>query len=577
MNTQRPVSAITRGRDHLAAWLDAQPRNFYLDDPFFRGLVHRHADGAWDASMEERLTAFGALCATELDAAAAISNCPWNLPRLERYDGIGRRNESIEVHPSYHDCGRIIYESGMMGEYARPGGFLRSLAFFHLSSMCGEAGHNCPVACTAGIIRSLQALGTDELKQRFLPGLYADVYRERLDGAQFLTEVQGGSDVGANGTRAHRDPDGTWRIVGEKWFCSNANADLILMTARYADDVDGTRGLGLFLVPRFLDTGEANGFRLRRLKDKLGTRSMPSAEIDFEGAFAWCLGEVEDGFKNMMTHVINTSRVYNAIAVGGAARRAAFVASTYARHRHAFGQPVADYPLAQELMAFVNAESAGILASSFDLVALSDRVDQRSATAEELGYFRFAVNVNKMRTSRSAVEITLTGIELLGGNGAIESFSPMPRLHRDMIVCENWEGTHNTLTAQVVRDMARFEVHRPWVATMQRRWSAIDTGTLEPLRDHQLAGLETLRTQLEEIVTLDPALAPLRMRRLMDATGFAMYVLGLAEQARFELRESGDERAWNAARWLHNHRCTSWAPALPVDELELLRRVSEGP
>ncbi len=260
MNTRHERASATSaghdaGRADLAAWQAAQPSNFYTADAFLARTLERLAGDGLDARMRAALDTFGATCAGPLDHAAAVNNRPWNLPRLERFDAIGRRDESIENHPSYHDAGRHIYESGIIAELGAPGGFLRGQALMYLSSHCGEAGHNCPVACTAGIVKSLQALGTPALRERFLPRLLSRSYDERLDGAQFLTEVQGGSDVGANATRAvHLDGD-RWAIHGEKWFCSNANADLILMTARFDDARDGTSGLGLFLVPRFLDDG----------------------------------------------------------------------------------------------------------------------------------------------------------------------------------------------------------------------------------------------------------------------------------------------------------------------------------
>ena len=526
------MDAIDVGREDLAAWVAAQPKNFFSEDPLIPALLTRLLASEDRAAMLRRLEDFGALCAGPMDEAATVNNRNENLPRLERYDRIGRRTEGVEHHPSYHDVGRMIYESGMMSEYGRPGGFLRSLAFFLLSSHCGEAGHNCPVACTAGIIKSLQGLGSEDLRATYLPRLLSPRYAERFDGAQFLTEVQGGSDVGANATRAEPAVDGTWRVFGEKWFCSNADADLFLMTARWSEERDGTSGLGLFLVPRRLSDGSTNAFHIRRLKDKLGTRSMPSGEIDFAGAVAWALGEPSEGFKNMMRFVINVSRIYNGVAVTGTARRAWHVARTYAAHRRAFGRPIGEYALVQDNLADLEAFSAETLLGSFLLVPMLDDAEAGALSADEQAFLRMGTNLHKRRSAMTATACVLQGIEVLGGNGAIESFSILPRLLRDAIVCENWEGTHHTLTAQVLRDMARYRLHEPFLRVLEQRLgclscpaTAAERALLASSVRHAHDALDGLR---EDAGTHD---APLRLKPWMDTLAWQLAGLAFLEQA----------------------------------------------
>lgn len=519
------MSRIDSGRNDLAAWLDAQPENFYLDDPLLRDCIRRLLPAEELDDMEERLAAFGAECAGSLDRAVELNNRPHNLPRLERYDGIGRRLEEVEHHPSFHEAGAIIYGSGMMGEYAKPGGFLRSLSLFSLSSKCGEAGHNCPVACTAGVVQSVAALGSPDLKSRFMERLYSADYWEKLDGAQFLTEVQGGSDVGANSTWAKKDEHGNWRIYGEKWFCSNANADLIVMTARVDDGHGGTKGLGLFLVPRQLENGDINAFYLRRLKDKLGTRSMASGELDFDGAFAWALGETEEGFRNMMRFVISVSRIYNGVAVAGIARRAWHIAKGYAEHRRAFGQPIIDYEIVRYDIEELEAISSTIMMASLDLTQWMDKSRAGELNEAEEAFLRTAVNLHKRRSSMSATECALKGIEILGGNGAIESFSIMPRLLRDAIVCENWEGTHNTLIAQVLRDMHRYQMHEPYLQVLALRLNALSSEHTADFRERLAQRLDEASEQLRDILAQDPNKAALAMRRASDTLTWLYYSL----------------------------------------------------
>src|SRR5262249_43953173 len=160
-----------------------------------------------------------------------------------------------------------------------------------------------------------------------------------------------------------KDENGNWRISGEKWFCSNANADLILMTARYDPSIAGTKGLGLFLVPALLDSHEQNRYTFRRLKDKLGTRSLATAEMDFHQAYAIPIGKPEDGFKILMDNVLHSSRLFNTVCVLGMARRAYHIAMAYANHRMAFGHPIIDYPLVQENLARIKVENVSLTAS----------------------------------------------------------------------------------------------------------------------------------------------------------------------------------------------------------------------
>ena len=466
-----------RGRSALNEWRESQPKNFF-DNHHLESVLRRHWRKAQWQAHRPTLEHYGLISAGPLDEAAIINNRAHNLPLLERYSDLGDRIESIEHHPAYHACGKAIYEDGkVIAAYKEEEPNLLAQALFYISSHVGEAGHNCPVACTAGVVKALRAQGSPELQAAYLPGLLTHHYVDRLDGAQFLTEVQGGSDVGANCVEARPDGEamGTtrWKIFGEKWFCSNADADLILMTARVQDGPDGTRGLGLFLVPRILPDHTPNNFMMRRLKDKLGTRSMPSAEIDFQGATAYAVGPVDAGFATVINHVINTSRLYNTVGCTGIARRATLIARGYAEHREAFGQPVIAYPLMQEMLASMYATEAALLSGSMLLANELDRVETGQADEVRRGALRIAINLSKMRSCQHSHRVVLTGIETLGGNGAIESFSILPRLMRDNIVYENWEGTHNTLLAQTLRDCARHRLHEALAAWLDVQLEAV--------------------------------------------------------------------------------------------------------
>ncbi|MFL5932120.1 MAG: acyl-CoA dehydrogenase family protein [Gaiellaceae bacterium] len=351
----------------------------------------------------------------------------------------------VEFDEAYHRAGRAVWATGIVGT-----GASEQAALFHEVAQAGEGGHACPVVCTAGLVRALRTHASDELRERFLPPLLETDYDLAQRGAQFLTERHGGSDVGANRVEAVAGGE-VWRLYGEKWFCSVADADQFLVTARPRGAPEGTRGIGCFLVP----SGEG-GFRIRRLKDKLGTRALATGEIEFEGAVAYPLGPLEDGFR-IAASVLNTSRWLNAVGSSGLMRRAWRVASEFAAEREAFGRVITEFPLVRENLAVMRAETEGAAASTAELTRLVEQIDRGEASDGDVAWHRVLVNANKFVTSLAATNVVRRAIETLGGNGTIEDFSPLPRLYRDAIVFESWEGTHNVLCAQVLRDLARFD------------------------------------------------------------------------------------------------------------------------
>jgi alkylation response protein AidB-like acyl-CoA dehydrogenase len=375
--------------------------------------------------------------AVSSDFDAAVAECERHPPRL--VDG------EVEFHPAYHEAGQIVWATGIVGAPAR-----EQASLFHRLAQAGEGGHACPVVCTAGLVRALRTRASAELRERFLPPLLETDYDSAQRGAQFLTERHGGSDVGANRVEAVPDGD-AWRLHGEKWFCSVADADQFLVTARPRGAPEGTRGIGCFLVLR-----AGGGFRIRRLKDKLGTRALATGEIEFEGAVAYPLGPLEEGFRTAVS-VLNTSRWLNAVGSAGLMTRAYDEAAAFAGEREAFGGPIARFPLVRENLAVMRSEAAAALASSQHLTELVARIDEGEAADEDVAWHRILVNANKVVTSLAATKVCRRGIEALGGNGTIEDFSPLPRLYRDAIVFESWEGTHNVLCAQVLRDLAKLD------------------------------------------------------------------------------------------------------------------------
>lgn len=448
----------TSARAALESWRRAFPADPFTEDTGLQAILDRHLSNDRLESLRTSAGEFARDVVSVVGPAASRYEQRGHLPELVRWDGLGRRTEEVSFDPSYHEAGRAVWRSGLVSLSREPGRAYEQAVLLYLLSLEGEAGHACPATCTVGLARALRRVADDQVRDRFLPALVDPDYETAERGSQFLTEVQGGSDVGANMCTALPTGDGhTWRVSGEKWFCSVADADQFFVTARVPGDQTGTRGLGSFVVPRLVD-GEPNGFSLRRLKDKLGTRGLASGEIDFDGSLAWPVGPVAEGFKTAVGVVLNTSRWMTALGAAGMMRRAVLEARAYARHREAFGHPIEDFPAVRARVVDMTTVQIAALHLCFELTRLEDLIDGGQANENDVLLHRFCVNVVKYLVSLQATDVVHSGIEVLGGNGAIEDFSVLPRLYRDAIVYESWEGAHNVLVAQVLNDCRRLPI-----------------------------------------------------------------------------------------------------------------------
>ncbi|MEN8114287.1 MAG: acyl-CoA dehydrogenase family protein [Actinomycetota bacterium] len=465
--------AFQTARTAFNAWRADFPDDPYAADPHLDLVNARYLSEERLAGVREMGSAFGRTVVEDL--GPLVESYQRHDPELVKYDGLGNRTEEIRFDPAYHEAGALLWASGLLRDAGTPGLSFEQATTFYLASLEGEMGHMCAATCTTGTTRVLRRSASQLIKDEYLPALTEIDAGTAIRGSQFLTEVQGGSDVGSVASAAIDHGDGTWRITGEKWFCSIADGDAFLVLARPEGAHPGTRGLGCFLIPRLIN-GEPNGFSIRRLKDKLGTVSMASAEIDFDDAIAYQVGDVDAGFKIMVTAMLNTSRWMNALGDVGIMRRAYLEASAYTRHREAFGQRIADFPLVRRQIAQIKAEWLAALHSTWHLTALDEAVDLGTAGDYDVAFHRYLVNANKLACSLAATQTVREAIEILGGNGAIETFSVLPRLLRDAVVYEQWEGTHNTLTAQVVRDLGRLDL----TATVIDRTATMLKGIADP-------------------------------------------------------------------------------------------------
>lgn len=423
--------------------IPAPPGENYWDVcPDFRALCRRKLSDAAFAWAEPQLSAMGEQAAKIVAPLAAIADR--ESPRLVTHDARGERISRVEYHASYREMERIAYGSGMIAMKYTTHDHSREAPFigFALGYMFGmaECGLYCPVCMTDGVARVLTRHGTHEQVMRVVPHLTSTDPRSLWTGGMWLTERAGGSDVGANQTVARKDADGTWRLTGHKWFCSNVDAEAVLVTAR-VNGGEGTKGSRTFL----LETRGNPGVVIERLKPKLGVRSMATGEVTLTDAPA-----EEVGSFAAMTDMLNLSRLYNAVASVSLISRAVLESRTYIERREAFGRPVIEFPLAQETFFDIEAEHVGAMLLTFEAVDALCRADAGDEDAAKL--LRVLTPIVKAVTGKLAVPCVSEAMELMGGNGYIEE-SAMPRLLRDAQVLPIWEGTTNILVLDALRVM----------------------------------------------------------------------------------------------------------------------------
>lgn len=423
---------------------DSRGLDLFAADPGFRALVELHLEPALAAHLMPHLERLGAMAGAELDEWALEADK--NPPVL--------RGQRIEKHPAYRRLEEVAFSTYGLAAMSHRAGVLGwpeplppvakyALTYLYVQA---EFGVCCPLSMTDALTRTIRKFADPALVARYLPALTSQDMDTLVQGAMFMTEQQAGSDVGATRTRAVRSGE-AWALYGEKWFCSNADAGLALVLARPEGAPEGTRGLSLFLMPRVLPDGSPNHFRIVRLKDKLGTRDMPSSEIVLEGALAYLVGDPERGFVQM-ADMINMSRLSNGVRAAGLMRRALTEALFVARHRIAFGRRLIELPLMRrqllKLMLPAEAARSVMFYAALELA----KADAGDETARRR--VRVLTPLLKFRACRDARRATGDAMEVRGGVGYTEEWSD-PRLVRDAHLGSIWEGTSNIVALDVMR------------------------------------------------------------------------------------------------------------------------------
>ena len=546
-------SAAPRGSDHLA--LDCRGMNFYRIDRGLQDLLKLYMDAPMRDHFEPHYDRLGELAGGKLDELAEVADK--HPPVLHARDRFGRDEDWIEYHPAYRAMEQIAFGEFGLHAMSHRGGVLgwdealpliAKYAFTYLFVQA-EFGLMCPVSVSDTSIFVINRYGSDDLKNRLLPRMLSQGLATMWKGTQFMTEKAGGSDVGALETTARND-NGAWRLYGDKWFCSHADADVALLLARPEGAQAGTRGLALFALPRRLENGARNSYRIVRLKDKLGTKSMASGEIMLEGALAYLVGDVRNGFKQMMDQV-NLSRLSHGVRAAAMMRRCLNESLQVARTRNAFGKKLIEMPLVKKQLMKIMVPTEQALS----MYAYTAHVMGRANAGEEgaSNILRLLTPLYKFRACRDNIRVATGAMEMRGGNGYIEDFVNA-RLVRDAHVGVLWEGTSNIAALDAIaRAVGKMHSHEALA------------GSLKTLLRESSELTQKFRARLDETIDRATTFATEVASReehedwARVAAG-ALYHMTTAVLMAWEAAHSGNGKRLLLSRMILEHRLTAEDP-----------------
>ncbi|MBS8266599.1 isovaleryl-CoA dehydrogenase [Mesobacillus boroniphilus] len=513
--------------------------NFYQEEPQFRALLKELLDEEFFAYADKELMEYGEKCANDIDQRARFTDREGQ-PKLIKFDAYGEDISEVWVNDGYRKTVEDSYNTGIVGyvhkeipKLGRKGNYIYSYAQGYLLSQT-EPGFYCPVTLTMATAYLLDQYASPELKEKFLPHVLSTGDTTLFEGATFLTERQGGSDVGANVVKAVQTAEG-YKLYGEKYFASNAGmCGVAMVLARKEGAPSGTKGLTLFAVPWRKEDGKLNGIKIRRLKDKLGVKAVPSAEVEFEGAEAFVVGDPTKGFYYMM-EALNLSRVCNTVASLGIMRRAYSEARQYALKRDAFGKKLADFPMIKESLVKMAVKLEVETRTVFKYLPLFEKVirNEPGVSEKDIVLNRLYIALLKKETAEQAVHFAHEAIEMHGGNGYIEDFVT-PRLLRDAQVLTVWEGTANILGLEVLRLMEKFNAGELFLQEIKGRISGMESEFAKQVQTG-VEQLESLLTSLNHASADHKTFHSKRVAELMVKIFECVTAL--------EYAESGDERA----------------------------------
>lgn len=424
--------------------------NQYDDDRVLCAYLQRALPPEILREVEPSLREMGELSGGELYQLQLADRL--NEPVLTQWDAWGERIDRIEITPLWKVAERLAAEKGVVAAaYDTPYGRFSRLYQFALAYLFHPSTdvYSCPLAMTDGAAQTLLRARNEDLLDRAFHHLTSRDPAQFWTSGQWMTELTGGSDVGLSETVARQDTNGNWRLYGRKWFTSATSSQMALTLARPEGNDPGGRGLALFYVETRDAHGRLQNITVNRLKDKLGTRKVPTAELTLDGVPAWPVTELANGVRNIVP-MLHLTRTWNSISAAAFMRRGLALARDYARKRVAFGAPLIQKPLHADTLAGLQAEMEAAFHLTFYLVELIGLDEAGEITGDGRDLLRLLTSIAKLTTGRQAVAVTSEVLEMFGGAGYVED-TGLPLLLRDAQVLPIWEGTTNVLALDTLR------------------------------------------------------------------------------------------------------------------------------
>lgn len=433
----------------LSDYTGVTGKNFFAETKILSEAFELNSENttaAYLTDVKNHLSGLGYLLGGEVNELTIACHKEGKWGELIQYDRFGNRIDEVRYAPEQVRLRKIFYDHGVVNLDCHPGwkhefSIPHRMALAILTNMNGEGGVACPLAMTEGLIHALRAIGTEEQKERFLPMLTAPDSTSHFMAGQYVTERVGGSNVGANRTIATLQNDGSYKLNGEKWFCSNPG-DVWVTTAK----LEGTNTVGLFLVGRLKKDGSLNGCRLLRKKDIIGSKGKITVESIYEDCEATALGRPAHGLANLIRYILRTSRLHVICGGLGHIGRAVMEAEAYVAAREAYGNKLSGFPSVQRTL-----DEMRMLRTVLTLVSF--RAFRCSENEEPLELM--LVPLLKLIVTQYSAVVVKEAMILHGGNGILGDFSVLPRVLNDAIINETWEGTHALLAEHAIHAAKR--------------------------------------------------------------------------------------------------------------------------
>jgi alkylation response protein AidB-like acyl-CoA dehydrogenase len=521
--------------------------NQYEDDRVLRSYLRRTLAPEMLLEIEPSLVEMGRLAGGDLYRMQLADRL--NEPVLTHWDAWGNRIDQIELTPLWRVAEQVAAEHGLVATAyeRRHGRFSRihQCALAYLFTPSTDI-YSCPLAMTDGAARTLLSSGNQALINRAVPHLTSRNAEEFWTSGQWMTESTGGSDVGLTETIARQDDEGTWRLYGRKWFTSATTSQMALTLARPAGNGPGGQGLALFYIETRDENGRLRNIQINRLKDKLGTRKVPTAELTLEGTPAQLVKGTTDGVRSI-TPMLNVTRLWNGISAVSLMRRGLALALDYARKRVAFGAPLVEKPLHLDTLARLQAEAEAAFHLAFYVAELTGLFETSEINDEQTSLLRLLTPLMKLTTAKQAVMVTSEVLEAFGGAGYVED-TGLPVLLRDAQVLPIWEGTTDVLSLDALRalgaDNLAFQTLKAEVCRL-----------LETARENKLAAaarvarlaLEHAESWLAQTRKEGQAAMEAGARGFAMTLGRIMELALLIRHAQWSQEREADERAAAAA------------------------------